>query len=147
MFTSDEWSKYKLYKEAKGKETTKFVLIPSFQNHVVFTLKVMASLVHVLRLVDGERKASMCYIYEAMEKAKETIMKSFNNHESKYKDVFTVTDNRWACQLQCPLHAVGHFLNLFYYSNPKIEYDLEVTNGLYVCIKRLVPSKDVQQNI
>jgi len=31
------------------------------------------------------------------------------------------------------------------YSNPNIEYDLEVTNGLYDCIRRLVPSKDVQQ--
>ncbi|XP_068503602.1 uncharacterized protein [Phaseolus vulgaris] len=28
-----------------------------------------------------------------------------------------------------------------------MEYDLEVTNGLYACIKRLVPSKDVQQKI
>jgi len=135
-----------LYKEAKGKEATKIVFMPSFWNHVVFTLKVMAPLVHVLRLVDGERKAAMGYIYEAMEKAKETIMKSFNNNESMYKDVFTIIDNRWTCQLHRPLHAAGHFLNLeFYYSNPEMEYDLEVTNGLYACIKRLVPSKDVQQ--
>ncbi|XP_068490461.1 uncharacterized protein [Phaseolus vulgaris] len=106
----------------------------------------MAPLVHVLRLVDGERKTTMGYIYEAMEKAKETIMKSFNNNESKYKDVFTIIDNRWTCQLHRPLHTAGHFLNPeFYYSNPEMEYDLEVTNGFYACIKRLVPSKDVQQ--
>ncbi|XP_027905788.1 uncharacterized protein LOC114165342 [Vigna unguiculata] len=86
MFTSDEWSNNKLSKEAKGREATKIVLMPSFWNQVVFTLKVMAPLVHVLRLVDGERKAAMGYIYEAMEKAKETIMKSFNNDESKYND-------------------------------------------------------------
>ena len=148
MFTSNDWSKNKLYKEAKGKEGTKIVLMPSFWNHVVFTLKVMAPLVHVLRLVDGERKTTMGYIYEAMEKAKETIMKSFNNNESKYKDVFTIIDNRWTCQLHRPLHTAGHFLNPeFYYSNPKMEYDLEVTNELYACIKRLVPSKDVQQKI
>ena len=29
-----------------------------------------------------------------MEKAKKTIMKSFNNDESKYNDVFTIIDNR-----------------------------------------------------
>jgi len=79
-----------------------------------------------------------------MEKAKETIMKSFNNDESKYIDVFTIIDNIWTCQLHCPLHVVGHFLNPeFFYSNPYMEYDLEVTNGLYDCTTRLVPSKDV----
>ena len=68
MFTSDEWSNNKLSKEVKGSETTKLVLMPSFWNQLVFTLKVMAPLVHVLRLVDGERKVAMGYIYEAMEK-------------------------------------------------------------------------------
>jgi len=104
----------------------------------------MTLLVHVLCLVDGERKAAMNYIYEAMEKAKETIMKSFNNNESKYKDIFAILDNRWTCQLHRPLHAAGHFLNpKFYCSNPKMEYNLEVTNRLYACIKRLVPTKDM----
>jgi len=93
MFTSDEWSKNKLFKEAKGREATKIVLMPSFWN-VVFTLKVMTHFVQVLCLLDGERKSIMAYIYEAMEKAKETIMKLFNNNESKYKDVFTIIDNR-----------------------------------------------------
>jgi len=63
-------------------------------------------------------------------------------------NVFAIIDNRWACQLHRPLHAASHFLNpKFYYSNLEMEYDLEVTNGLYACIKRLVPSKDVQQKI
>ena len=83
-----------------------------------------------------------------MEKSKETIMKLFNNNESKYKDVFTIINNIWTRQLHCPLHADDHFLNLeFYYSNLEMEYDLKVTNGLYACIKRLVSSKDVQQEI
>jgi len=148
MFTSNEWSNNKLSKEANGREATKFVLMPSFWNQVVFTLKVIAPLVHLLCLVDGERKAVMGYIYEAMEKSKEIIMKSFNNDESKYNDVFTIIDNRLTCQLHRPLHVAGHFFNLeFFFSNPDMEYDLEVTNGLYDYIRRLVPSKYVQQNI
>jgi len=79
MFTFDEWSNNKLSKEAKGREATKIVLMLSFWNQAVFTLKVMPPLVHVLRLADGKRKAAMGYINEAMEKGKETIMKSFNN--------------------------------------------------------------------
>ena len=69
MFTSDEWSNSKLSKEAKRREATKIVLMPSFWNQVVFTLKVMAPLIHMLCLMDGKRKAAMGYIYEAVEKA------------------------------------------------------------------------------
>lgn len=83
-----------------------------------------------------------------MEKAKETIMKSLNNNESKYNDVFPIIDNRWTCPLHHPLHAASHFLNPeLFHSNPDMENDFKVTNGLYACIRRLVPSKDVQQNI
>jgi len=131
-------------KEVKGNETTKFVLMHLFWNYVVFTLKVINPLIYELRLVDGERKVVMDFIYKVMQKVKETIIKSFNNNENKYKNVFTIIDNR--CQLHLPLHTTSHFLNSkLYYSNLKIEYDLEVKTGLYACIKRLVSSKNVQQ--
>uniref|UniRef100_A0A0R0FZH2 BED-type domain-containing protein n=1 Tax=Glycine max TaxID=3847 RepID=A0A0R0FZH2_SOYBN len=148
MFTSDEWTLNKLSKEPKGKEAAKVVLMLSFWNSVIYTLKVMAPLVKVLRLVDGERKPAMGYIYEAMDKAKETIIKSFNNNESKYKDVFAIIDKRWNCQLHRPLHAAAHFLNPeFFYDNTDLEFDFEVTNGLFECIKKLISQFDVQQKI
>ncbi|XP_006584317.1 uncharacterized protein LOC114420524 [Glycine soja] len=126
MFTSDEWILNKLSKEPKGNEAAKVVPMPSFWNSVVYTLKVMAPLVKVLRLVDGERKPAMGYTYEAMDKAKETIIKSFNNNESKYKDVFAIIDKRWNCQLHRPLHAVAYFLNPeFFYGNTDLEFDFE----------------------
>lgn len=37
-------------------------------------------------------------------------MKSFNYNETKYKNVFTIIDNRWTYKLHRPLHVVGHFL-------------------------------------
>ncbi|KAG4946995.1 hypothetical protein JHK87_043002 [Glycine soja] len=127
-----------LSRKGPGKKTAKVVLMPSFWNSVVYTLKVMASLVIVIRLVDGERKPAMGYIYEAMDKAKETIIKSFNNNESKYKDVFAIIDKRWNCQLHRPLHAASYFLNPeFFYDNTDLEFDFEVINGLFDCIKKL----------
>jgi len=76
----------------------------------------MTPLAHVLVWWMG--KKTMDYINEIMEKAKETLMKSFNNNKSKYKLVFIIIDNKWTCQLHHPLHEAGHFLNLgFYYSN------------------------------
>ncbi|XP_015969620.1 uncharacterized protein LOC107493055 [Arachis duranensis] len=81
----------------------------------------MGPLVRVLRLVDGEKKPPMGYIYEAMEKN---------------------------CQLHRQLHAAGHFLNPeLFYDNPRIELDLEVTKGWFECITRLVPSIAVQEKI
>ncbi|XP_015932601.1 uncharacterized protein LOC107458900 [Arachis duranensis] len=148
MFTSDEWAKNKLSKEAKGREVTKIVIMLSFWNHVKYTLKIMGPPIRVFRLVDGEKKPPMGYIYEAMEKAKECIMKAFLNDESKYNDVFKIIDNRWNCRLHRPLHAAGHFLNPeLFYDNPRIELDLEVTKGWFECITRLVPSQAVQHKI
>jgi len=69
----------------------------------------------------------MGYIYEAMEKIKETILMSFKIIESKFNDVLTIIDNIWTCKLHCPSHATGHFLDPeFCYCNPEMEYDLEV---------------------
>jgi len=50
IFISDEWILNKLSKEPKGKEVAKVVLMPSFWNSVVYTLKVMAPLVKVFVL-------------------------------------------------------------------------------------------------
>ncbi|KAG5016850.1 hypothetical protein JHK82_022495 [Glycine max] len=125
MFISDEWILSKLSKEPKGKEAAKVVLMPSFWNSVVYTLKVMTPLVKVLRLLDGERKSTMGYIYEAKDKAKETTI-----------------------SLSTTTKATAYFLNSeLFYDNTDLEFDFEVTNGLFDSIKKLVPQFDVQQKI
>ena len=90
----------------------------------------------------------MGYIYEAMDRAKEAIMKAFNENELKYKENFDTIDERWEDQLHQPLHATSHFLNSeFYYENSAIEFDGEITSGLYACIEKLVANQDVQDKI
>ena len=49
----------------------------------------------MFRLVDGEKKTHMGYIYEAMNRAKNTIVRSFNGNEEKYKEIFNIIDTRW----------------------------------------------------
>ncbi|KAA0062060.1 hypothetical protein E6C27_scaffold89G004020 [Cucumis melo var. makuwa] len=148
MFTSDEWKDSKWSKEQQGRRVVQTILLASFWTTIVFTLKVSGPLVRVLRLVDGEKKPPMGYIYEAMDRAKEAIAKSFNNNEEKYKDIFTIIYRRWELQLHRPLHAAGYYLNpSFYYSNPSIQEDDEIVNGLYSCITKMVASLDVQDKI
>ena len=69
--------------------------MPSFGNTFMFCLKVSSPLIRVLRLVDGEKKTPMGYIYEAMTRAKDTIVRSFNRNEEKYKEIFKIIDKRW----------------------------------------------------
>ena len=79
----------------------------SFWNNIVCLLKLAAPLVSVLRLVDGDKKPAMGYIYEAMDRAKEAIAKSFNGNEERYQEIFSIIDKRWQIQLHRPLHAAG----------------------------------------
>jgi len=43
-------------------------------------------------MVDGEKKPATRYIYEAMDKAKVAIVKTFNGKKDKYKDSFEIID-------------------------------------------------------
>ncbi|XP_059659121.1 uncharacterized protein LOC132305503 [Cornus florida] len=148
MFTSEEWSRSKWAKEEAGKRVASYVLMPSFWNNIVFSLKVSGSLIPVLRLLDSEKKPPMGYIYAVMDRAKKTIAKSFGEVEDKYNDIFEIIDKGWNVQLHRPLHAAGYYLNPeYFYSNPKIEKDEEITKGLYACIARLVPDVKDQDKI
>ncbi|RZB52142.1 hypothetical protein D0Y65_048538 [Glycine soja] len=54
VWTSDEWLKSKAAKEPKGKKAADVVLMPSFWNDAVYTLKAMGPLVSVLRLSEDD---------------------------------------------------------------------------------------------
>ena len=87
MITSDDWTNCQWAKEKTGKAATQTVLISSFWNNIVFSLKVIdGSLVHVLRLVGGQKKLVIGYIYQAMDRAKKAIAQSFEENEDKYKE-------------------------------------------------------------
>ncbi|XP_070039605.1 uncharacterized protein [Nicotiana tomentosiformis] len=77
---------------------------------IIHALKIGGPLVKVLRLVDGEQKPPMGYLYEAMDRAKKAIQASFTD-EQKYAKVFQIIDARWSEQLHRSLHAAGLILN------------------------------------
>ncbi|XP_058755022.1 uncharacterized protein LOC131628172 [Vicia villosa] len=138
MFTSEEWLNLNASKEVKGKKAAAIVLQVSFWEDIVYTLKAMGPLVKVLRLVDNEKRPAMGSIYHAMLEAKEFIQRNFNNNENKYKDIIDIVDRRWSIQLHHPLHAAGYYLNpKYFYTNPMIENDATLLDGLYACINKL----------
>ncbi|XP_057964619.1 uncharacterized protein LOC131155470 [Malania oleifera] len=148
MFTFEDWNTTKWAKEAAGKRAATIVLMPTFWSTIVYALKLTGPLVRVLRLVDGEKKPAMGYIYEAMDRAKEAIAKAFVEREDKFKEAFEIIDTRWGCQLHQPLHAAAHYLNPeIFYSNPNILQDEEIMTGLYKCIGRLLPTIEMQDKV
>ncbi|KAL5831913.1 hypothetical protein ACOSQ4_017267 [Xanthoceras sorbifolium] len=57
-------------------------------------LKVFTPLVKVLRLVDGDRKPAIGFIYGELLQAKEEIKVELNNVERNYQPVLDIIDSR-----------------------------------------------------
>ncbi|KAH6823140.1 hypothetical protein C2S53_011313 [Perilla frutescens var. hirtella] len=72
MVTSEEWSCSKWQKDAGGKKISTYISQETFWRNVLYSLKLVGPLVKVLRMVDGEWKPPMGYIYEAMDRANTT---------------------------------------------------------------------------
>jgi hypothetical protein len=68
-------------------------------------------LVKVLKLMDGDAKPVMRYIYEAMDHAKDEIASSFGNKFKWYENILNIIDQRWELQLHRPLHVTAYYLN------------------------------------
>ncbi|KAF7821914.1 hypothetical protein G2W53_027369 [Senna tora] len=101
MFASEKWATSPYASRVEAKIVEDIVLVDSrFWKSVKYCLNCVSPLVKVLRLVDGDSKPAMGYIYEAMDRAKEQIAKNFNH-----------VDKRWDYQLHRPLHAAAYFLN------------------------------------
>ncbi|XP_019260715.1 PREDICTED: uncharacterized protein LOC109238689 [Nicotiana attenuata] len=130
LFVSDEYTSSAYGREARGRES------------------IGGPSVKVLRLVDGEQRPPMGYLYEAIDRAKEAIQASFND-QRKYKRVFEIIDKRWDSKLHSPLHADGLILNpeLFYDNEERILRDEPLWNGYYKCIEKLIPEEFVQDKI
>ena len=148
MFTCDKWLSCPHAKTAVGKEISKIVLEDyTFWSQCKHIVKVSEPLVRVLRLVDGDEKPAMGYLYEAMDKAKEEIKRRLKNKVSLYGHYVRVIDTSWDKHLHSPLHAAGCFLNPAIYFRPSFKRQNEVQRELLSTLMRLVPDPDIQDKI
>ncbi len=113
---------------------------------MVYILKIFSILIHVFLLVDGEKRPTMGY--EAMDRAKNVIAKSFGEKDEKYMVTFEIIDKRWESQLYQPLHAAEYYLNPeFFYSNTQTATNEEVMTGLYTILQRLITTQPEQDKV
>ncbi|KAL5741250.1 hypothetical protein ACOSP7_027982 [Xanthoceras sorbifolium] len=109
MFTSTEWENCKWSRTAKGKAAYSTVLNMNFWNGVTLCLKVFAPLVKVLRLVDGDVKSSMGFLYGELKNAKEEIKVVLRNNVNMEKNIMILTLKFYVCLV----FSVYYFV--FYY--------------------------------
>ncbi|CAD6238271.1 unnamed protein product [Miscanthus lutarioriparius] len=79
MVVHSRWDSLKDVKSKKGKDATTIILNTTFWKDVKLTLTIFVPLVKVLRLVDGDMKPSMGFIYGELLKAKREIKEAFGN--------------------------------------------------------------------
>ncbi|XP_068483432.1 uncharacterized protein [Phaseolus vulgaris] len=139
MFASEEWATSSHATKNEAKQVMNVVLSDGrFWRSITYCLKCVNPLVKVLRLVDGDAKLAMPYIYEAMDKAKEKIAENFQKQKTRYKKVWKIIDTRWNLPLHRPLYATAYYFNLRYHYEKKFNPHSEVMVGLYETFQRMV---------
>ncbi|KAF1879810.1 hypothetical protein Lal_00039682 [Lupinus albus] len=119
MFNSEEFKKSKFYKQNNGPtlEARKIVLDHEFWSRAIDILKVFEPIVKVLRLMDGDTIPTIGFLYEAIDRAKQSIQKLYRYH-SQYNDI---VDKRWKF-----MHSDLHSTVIFFSRNSNMELNMEL---------------------
>ncbi|KAK4433527.1 hypothetical protein Salat_1115000 [Sesamum alatum] len=84
MFTSKEWSKNAGSKDPSGKAIQDVILNSSFWNNAELVCNLHAPVSKVFRIVDGEKQATMGYVFEGMRRSKLAIEAALPRSHKKY---------------------------------------------------------------
>uniref|UniRef100_A0A453PXS4 DUF659 domain-containing protein n=1 Tax=Aegilops tauschii subsp. strangulata TaxID=200361 RepID=A0A453PXS4_AEGTS len=94
MVVDGRWDKLREVKSKKGKIATATMMSMSFWKDLKLCLNVFEPLVKILRLVYGDVKPSMGFVYGEIVKAKQEIKEVYGNVESRYKDVINIVEKK-----------------------------------------------------
>jgi hypothetical protein len=148
MVTSNKWVKSTYGKSGVGKEIVAIILKDvDFWAWCKHVAKVTEPLLRVLHLVDSNEKHSMGYLYDAMEKAKESIRRRLMHNACLYGPYVRVIDARLEKQLNSPLYAAGCFFNAGIYFSPSFKMQSIVSRGLIKAITSLVLGEETQDKV
>ncbi|XP_034704909.1 uncharacterized protein LOC117928910 isoform X3 [Vitis riparia] len=144
MFTSATWMQSAFSKQRAGVEVAEIIVDPTFWSMCDRALKVSKPLLAVLHLIDCEERPSVGYIYDAMEKAKKSIILAFDDKESDYSPYLKIIDCIWKEEFHSPLHAAAYYLNPSIFYNPSFSTNKVIQKGLLDCIESLEPNLSTQ---
>ena len=116
LMVDKHFTNHRLAKSAAGKAVSAIILDSKFWNDCLNIARLMAPIIPLLRIVDGDEKPSMGYVYEGMQRAKNAVKEMFRNRMALYKPYTDIIKARWDKHLKRHLHAAAYFLNpAFFY--------------------------------
>ncbi|XVF07012.1 hypothetical protein REPUB_Repub06bG0100900 [Reevesia pubescens] len=83
MVTSKEWTTSAYSKDKNGRKFVDLVLDSTFWKECATIVKLTEPLVRVLRIVDADDRPAMGYLYEAIHRAREEMLKRFQRRKKK----------------------------------------------------------------
>ncbi|XP_061953601.1 uncharacterized protein LOC133676049 [Populus nigra] len=120
MVTSREWISSAYVKDSKGKKFVESVLDSLFWEECAIIVRMSEPLIRVLRMVDGDDRLSMRYLYDAIHHAKEEMVRRFQKRKARVKPFIDIINNRWDGQFYRNLYAAVFWLN------PQFQYDANI---------------------
>lgn len=137
IFVSYKWDRCKDSIYMNGRFCYYTCLSPAFWNGVSRVVSVLEPLVKVLKMVEGERKPSMGFIYGELLEAKRCIKAATNNLEKYYQPILEIIDEKIRGRLDSPLHLAAYLLNPFYFYNKPdvVKLDETLMNGFLTCVE------------
>jgi hypothetical protein len=120
MVTSREWISSAYTKDSKGKKFVESVLDSLFWEDCAIIVRMSEPLIRVLRMVDGDDRPLMGYLYDAIHRAKEEMMRRFQKRRARVKPFIDIINNRWEGQFYRNLYAAAFWLN------PRFQYDASI---------------------
>ncbi|KAJ7947382.1 hAT dimerization domain-containing protein [Quillaja saponaria] len=140
MMTSDEWAMSASSKDPIGKKVRQTLMDSKFWERAKKIVSIHAPIAKVLRMVDGEKLATMPYVYASMIKTKEQIQEIAPNYCKKYIDVI---DERCRKQIISRIHIAAYYLNPAYQYNENIGDQPELISALKDVVNRIEPSSTI----
>ncbi|KAF7835821.1 uncharacterized protein G2W53_010680 [Senna tora] len=96
----------------------------------VAAVKIVAPIVHLLRIVDADEKPSMGYVYEGMRRAKKKMKEMFKGKKQMYKPYKDIIKARWHKHFRCDLYAAAYYFNLAFFYDEKFVEKNNITQAV-----------------
>ena len=130
LVTSKTLVDSRYYRDPKARGFIVVVLDSRFWNDVEVVVRLVQPLITLLRIVDGDDRPSLPYVYDGMFRAKRAIKSIFMNKRSLYKPYTRIIKQRWDKHLRQKLHDAAYVLNpSFFYDQNNMSQKSEVMAG------------------
>ncbi|XP_074377827.1 uncharacterized protein LOC141719352 [Apium graveolens] len=136
MFLSKEWLECKWSSTAKGTKIYRTIVSETYWQALSMCVEIFKPLVKVLRLVDGDWRPSMGFVYGELKDAKKEIIHICKGAADMYEPILDIIESKSKGRLYCLLHLAGYLLNpYFFYRDDEAQTDPKCMEALLTCVE------------